>query len=99
MNYAEKVREFVVANFLFGNAADLRDEASFLDSGIVDSTGILELIIFLESTYGIKIESGEMLPENLDSVDKVVAFLERKLGATAQAPVDKREENQIPSTP
>ena len=69
-----------MANFLFGNATGLNDDASFLDSGIVDSTGILELIMFLETNYGIKIESEEMLPENLDSVNKVVAFLNRKLG-------------------
>lgn len=96
MNYSVAVKEFVVANFLFGNAADLQDDASFLDSGIVDSTGILELIMFLESNYGIKIESEEMLPENLDSVNKVVAFLNRKLGQPLAALPEKPA---ISSTP
>ena len=79
-NYSVKVREFVVSNFLFGDEQDLKDDVSFLDSGIVDSTGILELILFLESTYGIKIEPDEMRPENLDSVQKVSVFLARKVG-------------------
>ena len=81
MNYAAKVREFVIANFLFGSAGELKDDASFLDSGVVDSTGILELIMFLESTYGIRVEPDEMRPENLDSVEKVSAFLILKLSA------------------
>ena len=78
MNYAKDVREFVIANFLFGDAAALQDDTSFLASGIVDSTGILELIMFLESTYCTKVEPEEMIPDNLDSVEKVVAFLEKK---------------------
>jgi len=64
------------------DAGALRDDTSFLDSGIVDSTGMLELIMFLESRFGIKIEPEEMLPENLDSINRVVQFLGKK-GATA----------------
>jgi len=78
MNCATQIRDFVVANFLFGEAAELRDDSSFLDTGIVDSTGILELITFLEGTYGIKVETEEMLRENLDSVNNVAAFVQRK---------------------
>ena len=78
MNHIKEIREFVINNFLFGDAAPLQDDKSFLDSGIVDSTGMLELIMFLESTYDIKIEPEEMLPENLDSVNRVAAFVERK---------------------
>lgn len=81
MNYAKAIREFVVANFLFGSEGELRDDSSFLDSGVVDSTGILELIMFLEQTYGITIEPDEIRPSNLDSVEKVSAFLMRKLSA------------------
>lgn len=79
MNYSNQLREFVAANFLFGDAAGLKDDASFLDTGIIDSTGILELITFLEDTYLIKIEAAEMVPENLDSISKVCDFLGRKL--------------------
>jgi acyl carrier protein len=81
MNYAKELREFVVTNFLFGDAAALQNDTSFLNSGIVDSTGILELIMFLESTYDIKIQPEEMTLANLDSLNKVVQFLTRKLGA------------------
>ncbi len=78
MKYANEVREFVINNFLFGDGASLKDDQSFLDSGIVDSTGMLELIMFLEQSYGIKIEPEEMLPENLDSVNRVAAFVVKK---------------------
>jgi len=79
MNYAKEIREFVVTNFLFGEAGSLQDDTSFLDSGTIDSTGILELIMFLENTYGIKIQPEEMVPQNLDGINRVVQFLTRKL--------------------
>ncbi len=82
MDYAKEVRDFVVSNFLFGEAGSLQDDTSFLDSGIIDSTGMLELIMFLENNCGVKIEPEEMVPENLDSIDRVVQFLKRKLANT-----------------
>jgi acyl carrier protein len=82
MDYSKEVREFIVKNFLLDEAGSLQDDTSFLDSGIVDSTGMLELIMFLENRYRIKIEPEEMLPENLDSIQRVVQFLSKK-GATA----------------
>jgi acyl carrier protein len=84
MDYAKEVRDFVISNFLFGEAGSLRDDTSFLDSGIIDSTGMLEMIMFLEYTCGVKIEPEEMVPENLDSINRVVQFVKRKLaGAPA----------------
>lgn len=82
MNCAKEIRDFIVSNFLFGDAAALQDDTSFLESGIVDSTGILELISFLENTCGIKIEPEEMVPDNLDSVNRVVQFVARKSAGT-----------------
>lgn len=79
MQHTRNIREFVINDFLFGDAAALEDDKSFLDSGILDSTGMLELIMFLEGTYNIKIQPEEMLPENLDSVNRVAAFVERKM--------------------
>lgn len=79
MDYAKVVREYVVSNFLFGDAAALQDDVSLLDRGIIDSTGVLELIMFLEDTYKIKIGPDEMVPGNFDSVNKVVQFLTNKL--------------------
>ncbi|HKE87595.1 MAG TPA: acyl carrier protein [Vicinamibacterales bacterium] len=76
-----EIREFIVANFLFGRAEHaLEDDESFLASGIIDSTGVLELIGFLEKQYGITVENAELLPDNLDSVSKVASFVRRKLG-------------------
>jgi acyl carrier protein len=80
MNYKTGVKDFVVSNLLFGAAGDLKDNMSFLDSGTVDSTGVLEIIMFLEETYGLKIDPEEMVPENLDSIDRISEFLTRKLG-------------------
>ena len=75
-----KIREFIIENFLFGNADGLKDDTSFLDEGIIDSTGVLELVTFLEENFGIQVEDEELIPENLDSIDNVSSFLERKLG-------------------
>jgi acyl carrier protein len=74
-----QIREFIVSNFLFGDASSLQDDQSFFDSGIVDSTGILELVTFLETTFKLKIEPQEMVPANLDCVNKVAQFVSAKL--------------------
>ena len=64
MSYLQTVRGFVVENFLFGDGAKLKEDTQFLESGIIDSTGMLELINFLEETYGITIDDEELVPEN-----------------------------------
>jgi len=76
----ETVREFIIENFLFGEEDDgLHDETSFLDEGIIDSTGILELVTFLEETFSITVEDEELIPENLDSLNNLDAFLTKKM--------------------
>ncbi|SNB46036.1 acyl carrier protein [Geobacter sp. DSM 9736] len=80
MNSREKIRHFVVDNFLFGEDSSLKWDTSFLDDGIVDSTGILELVAFLESEFGVRIADDELVPDNLDSINKVARFIDRKLG-------------------
>ena len=75
----EKIKTFIVENFLFGSEDGLKDETSFLEEGIIDSTGILELVTFLEEKFSITIEDEELVPENLDSINNVTAFLERKI--------------------
>jgi Acyl carrier protein len=77
------VREFIAENFLFRADADISDSQSLLESGVIDSTGVLELIAFLESTYGISIADEEIVPENLDSVDNMTKYLARKLPVAA----------------
>lgn len=79
MSHIETVHEFIVENFLFGDGEQLTNETSFLDSGIIDSTGILELITFLEETYNINIEDDELIPENLDSLNSVAKFIKQKI--------------------
>jgi len=74
-----KIRGFVVENFLFGKEDGLKDDSSFLDEGIIDSTGILELVSYLEEEFSIGVEDEELIPENLGSIDNVVAYLERKM--------------------
>jgi len=75
----DKIRAFILENFLFGNDQGLNDDISFLDEGIIDSTGILELVSFLEEEFSISVEDEEILPENLDSIKNVVAYLGRKI--------------------
>jgi len=78
MSYSKSVRDFVVATFLFGDGASLKDDTLFMGGGIIDSTGILELVEFLEETFAIKIANEEMIPENLDSVNRVAQFIAKK---------------------
>ena len=75
----DKIRAFVVENFLFGSDENLEDNTSFLDEGIIDSTGILELVNFLEEEFSITVEDEELIPENLDSINNVTAYLVQKL--------------------
>ena len=83
MNYVSDIRRFVVKTFLFGDAASLQDDTSFMGGGIIDSTGILELISFVEKTYEVKVQPEEMIPANLDSVNKVARYLAGKRPDTA----------------
>jgi len=78
---ADKVRQFIKTNFYAAAASDLTEDASLLDLGIVDSTGILEVVAFLEEEFGITVDDAEMLPENLDSIKNIVAFVGRKVAA------------------
>lgn len=80
MNYADTVRHFVVENFLFGDGESLKEDTSFLEASIIDSTGILELVFFLEETYSIKIADDELIPENLDNLQNIARFIDRKVG-------------------
>lgn len=85
MNITVEIRNFIIENFLFDeNEGELDNGASFLDEGIIDSTGILELVSFIEEKYGIHVEDEELIPENLDSVSNVVSYIERKLASPAQ---------------
>ena len=73
------IRDFIIENFLFGSANGLNDDTSFLDDGIIDSTGVLELVTFIEENFKIRVEDEELIPENLDSIDNIAGYLERKM--------------------
>jgi len=78
MEIKAQVRAFVTSNFYVADPSSLEDEASLLDRGIIDSTGVLEVIYFIEDTFGIAVEDSEMLPDNLDSIERITNFVSRK---------------------
>ena len=76
------LREFLAANYFLGDdPSQLAGSSSLIEAGLIDSTGVLELVGYLEEKFGIRITKEELLPENLDSIDNIVAFVERKLQA------------------
>jgi len=75
----EKIKGFIIETFLFdASDATLEDDVSLLDTGIIDSTGVLELVSFIEEEFGIEVKDEELVPENLDSLAKIAAFIEKK---------------------
>jgi acyl carrier protein len=80
-NISKDLRQFIVENFLFGRDSSFSNEDSFIEMGVLDSTGVLELIAFLQKRYGIKMEDVEIVPENLDSIHRISVFVTRKLQA------------------
>jgi acyl carrier protein len=81
----EPIRAFILERFLFSeNPEDLADEVSLTGEGIVDSMAALELVTFLEETFGIQVGNDEILPENLDSVDRLAAFVMRKRAGSTE---------------
>ena len=86
MSIEESIRQHIIDNFLLGEASRLAsDRVSFLDTGIIDSTGVLELVMFVEETFGFKVEDDELLPENLDSVENLANYIRRKQGVKEPA--------------
>lgn len=78
-----KIREFIVSNFLFGDTSRMPDDGqSLLESGVVDSTGVLELVEFLEQDLGVKVADHETVPANLDTIENLAHFVVRKRAGT-----------------
>jgi acyl carrier protein len=76
-----QIRDFIVNTFLFGEGGDtFSDDDSLLDKGIIDSTGVLELVAFLDESYGISVADQELVADNFDSIEKLVEFVKRKRG-------------------
>ena len=74
----DEIRSFVIETFLFGDSERLADTTPLLESHIVDSTGILEIVTFLEDRYGIRIEDNELIPDNLNSIERIASLLKKK---------------------
>ena len=87
MSLQEKIREFVVENFYVPDGMTVSDETSLIAGGIVDSTGVLEIVDFIEDRFGVRVPDQEMLPENLDSVARIARMVEEKLALRPLTPV------------
>jgi acyl carrier protein len=80
VDFRNQVKQFITDNFVLRDGPDsLQDDDSFVEKGVIDSTGVLELVGFIEETFSITVEDEELIPENLDSVQKVTAYIERKM--------------------
>jgi acyl carrier protein len=79
------VRKFILDNFAMGGGVSVADDTSFMESHILDSTGFIELITFIEETYGITVDDAEMLPENFDSLANIDGYVARKRAAVQAA--------------
>jgi acyl carrier protein len=79
MQIKNEIRKFIMENFLLDGEVNLSEEDSLLEKGIIDSTGVLELVAFIEETYSFKIKDEELVPENLDSIKNISQFIQNKL--------------------
>jgi acyl carrier protein len=80
---SNQIATFITDNLLLGRTVDIAGAPSFLEAGIIDSTGVLELVQFLEETWSLSVKDDEMVPENLDSLARLEAFVTRKLGKSS----------------
>lgn len=79
MEIEQQIREYILESFMYSdNAGELTNEMSLFDNGILDSTGVLELVGYIEETFGIQVDDTELVPENFDSVDNISAYIQRK---------------------
>jgi acyl carrier protein len=81
-----ELRRFITDSIMYGHNTDfLRDDASFLENGVIDSTGVLELISYIETRFGISVDDQDLIPENLDSINGLLRFVEKKGGMLQRA--------------
>lgn len=79
MSVTQQIKTFIVENFIFSsNGFDLSEDESFLDAGVVDSVGVLELVTYVEETFAIQVADEEVVPENFDSLARLSAYIDRK---------------------
>ena len=86
MTTANDIRSFIIENFLFGDTSqDLGDTVSLIEAGLVDSTGILELVAHVEQTWGVTIADADIVPANFDSIGRIAAFIASRTGTQVAA--------------
>ena len=78
MEVEQQIHSYIVENFLLGDDSGLEMSQSLLESGVVDSTGVMELVMFLEQTFGIEVGDEDLVPENLDTIENMASFVQRK---------------------
>lgn len=94
----QEIKAFIVDNFLFGVGGEqIGDQDSLITEGIIDSSGVMELVAFLESTYGFQVTDSELLPANLDSIQRIAAYVARKHPA-AGSRLTPDVSNAVPAT-
>jgi len=84
MQIESDIRKFIMENFLWDEEVSFSEEDSLLEKGIIDSTGILELVAFIEETYQFKIKDEELNPENLDSIKNISQFIQNKVNVSRE---------------
>lgn len=89
LNNKEQIRRYVVENFLFGGSDhDLSDDVSFLETGVIDSLGVMELVTFVEEQFNVNVADDEIVPQNFDSINNLASYIEGKNGT----PTSRRAE-------
>jgi len=83
INYSEVVKEFIIDNFLFGDGAKITNDTPLLEKGIIDSTGVLELVAFIEDNFKVTVKDEELVQENFSSLIAIEKFLQSKNNKTA----------------
>ncbi len=78
MAATDLIKDYIIENFLFGDGEHLSEDTSFIREGIIDSIGMMELVDFIENEYQIKIADNELIPQNLDSLNKLNIFIQSK---------------------
>jgi acyl carrier protein len=85
LSIRDRVHAYITESYYLGDTLELTDDLSLIDSGIVDSTGMLDVILFLEGEFAISVEDRDTVPENLETVGRIAAFVQRKLENRAAA--------------
>jgi len=88
MEIKNPLRQFLRTTFFLSDGAELSDDASLLKSGLLDSTGVLELVLYLESEFNITVGDEEAVAENLDTIERIAAFVTGKQAAAAQEGIE-----------